>query len=1146
MNQQPSSSQFSDSSYQSSLADFASLIQKLQDPSTPPQIHLQLHQTLFKTYAHQLSSSSSSSFLFKVLSDPSVSFSVKFFCCHLLKDVVCKIRELVPDAVLNRFVELYVRNGAHSDSPSQQYPLVQNQISHILAIIAKKNIHFLPGISSGTNHQNGIDNQSSARPSVHESRQPSTAQHQFLLQLKSMIEYFLTNDGILGLKFINVLCAEFSSQKISKMGLTFREHEMSRVFFQEILLESIYVLTLNIIQTQMDSPQVLTQGFNILISILSWDFNASMDIFRKRSVKFEEREDDIFVPNFLSPNSGSWRKHVSDLRLIDMMMVVHEKHRTNSRLSHSIRQCLIRLSHISPVKVFKDMDPSVCIKFYSHIFQAFLKLCMNALELCKQNAMHATPEILDASSGIKQLLHTLPIKLIVSLPNMDQIIQQLATITEHVIRLGKVAPEADSEEAVDMLLLGWEGLVGNVREYFDQSAPVHTVLSTGLNAETIDRNTQRLKQLVLTNCAPQIVKVFVESSLAITKSQFETPDSLPLEESYDTPDRLQSICALARATIHFSVTLLHSCLSQRVEAFQTLASQSSTTKNVMSSVETRQLRSLHRDLMWLIRVCSFIIADAPDSEQSYIPEVIMSYTKQQEGISLIQLNQLIINLAEMENQCVTQKNWHLLQPKLTVAIIEYFDRFIRSYLMPDPSLYENITPAIIENYGHNESGKKLASFLLHKVLINLFHLQSSDEVATATCTFLSTMIELSYVQEYLVSTSTWKELLVQDRQTFSSLSLHSNFIKSKITELLCRACDALKQRGASTDEVTEYLSQVLIPIKDQLYTVLQTPNFTQSAYAEIVVRQQVEYCVSKCLGVARACELGIWRPMFQFFAQFQLFQTMRQLIEIYHQFSDLEAILFEFFSVLVEKVCIFLNNEQNAMLSREFLTAMSSYVQKTHGKTFDHNSSQENDHKRCLVYMMHTLTSMMGKDLFAEETTADQVSIPDVLFQGLTGLLPVISKDMLDFHDLRKEYFILVCNMLEMYPQNVAKLPPPIFGQILEYLEFGINHFESEIVRWSLSAVSSLAQYHLRNAQKNGGFLEQQSVRPDFSTKLLRSILNLMLFESVPRSAMDELSRSLMCLILWDETKYREVIQELIQQHPDRSLEQAFGKLQQG
>lgn len=1117
--------------YSSKLNAFIEWIRAVQSPSSK--------QLLEYTNRLSIEFSSNLPFLLCILEDINADFTAKHYACFFIKENVSKRRERFSDQLVEKLLFLIFQGNLNE--------LIQTQILHILSIIAKKNIHFLEDIQSldhnNSDSQNTIDFQfgqnalnviqgqgltpqkskdlsqtlSPNSQAISDKNAQKTEKMNYLLRWKNIINELLQRNGILAMKFVQVLCVEFSSQKISVIRLTFIEHEESRKLFQQYLLEDIFLLTMKVIEKQNNDIKCLSISFNILQNILTWDFSASINLYRSRFIRGKSTESDAYSPPKLSPMTDFWSQNLSSNHFLDILETYLKDCKKMDQISHPIRQCLIRLSQMCPTSMSSMMSLAAASNYYSRIFRIHIELCSSGL--MRYSNEESAKDILCGAESLKNLIFSLPLGQLFSLEDIMIYIQELSNITYGVLEITSKDLNEYIQESLDHLLLAWELLISKIEQFESASTP-------GSTDTSYFHSIQKLSQKIANTCAPKITKGFIESQIISIGNELNFENC--------TEDRLRSAIALPRICIPFSINIFKKYFEER---FSYIVS------SVNDNSELYIKTSL--EVSWLLKFFSYIIADNSDSEQPFIPSTVMKFTSSPDGISFIMVVEMILKLAEIENQRLTQQKIEAFHPKVSESLAQFFDHFSSTYIMPDTSNYEDISPIIIEKWGHNENGKRVVSFMLQKVIVNIYNIrysnssfddknQSENDVANATCKLLATLVGHSSKRDYLVTTTTWKEFLIQDRETYTSLVHHSNAIKSKITELLCRAYSGYN----NTNAISEYFAEILLPIQNQLYSILQSNDFEQT-YSNEDTKQKIDYCLHKCIGVARASDIGIWEHIFAFFSQYNLFSTFSKLIQIYSTCLHIETGLFKFFFALVEKTVVFLNRTQFTIVSESFLHGTGYFVEKMRGYSFINNPKDENEFKKCIILIIQVLNQIMSRELFSDYGESNYII--EILFNGLSHLLMLITPDMLEYPKLRREYYVLLSSMMEIYPIYFLSTPQEVVNHVIQSLKMGIEHFEPDIIKWSYQAIKSCVCTCIRIKNEGG---KMPNLQNEFKT-YLHIALNQLLFETLDVSVLPDLSKGLCSLIIWDQVSYYTIASDLIRLNPDRKLQEAFMILQE-
>lgn len=174
--------------------------------------------------------------------------------------------------------------------------------------------------------------------------------------------------------------------------------------------------------------------------------------------------------------------------------------------------------------------------------------------------------------------------------------------------------------------------------------------------------------------------------------------------------------------------------------------------------------------------------------------------------------------------------------------------------------------------------------------------------------------------------------------------------------------------------------------------------------------------------------------------------------------------------------------------------------------------------------------------------------VADVVFTGLSQVIPLMTEQLLQYPSLSKQYFTLVSYMVEVYADKLSSLENHLFSMLLHSLLFGIRHVQVEVARYSFQAIGELAGYHWKAQQKKEPGLEKhRQANPDVFVHFIRVIFRMALFEDFNPVILDSCAGALYPLILIEQARYYAIAEEISKEQNEEASQQrlltAFGAL---
>ncbi len=69
----------------------------------------------------------------------------------------------------------------------------------------------------------------------------------------------------------------------------------------------------------------------------------------------------------------------------------------------------------------------------------------------------------------------------------------------------------------------------------------------------------------------------------------------------------------------------------------------------------------------------------------------------------------------------------------------------------------------------------------------------------------------------------------------------------------------------------------------------------------------------------------------------------------------------------------------------------------------------------------------------------------DVVFFGLSRVIPMMKKQLLDLPRVCMQYFALISFLVEVYSEKLALIDTQLFLSLVQSLDFGIQHVQFDV-----------------------------------------------------------------------------------------------------
>lgn len=282
-----------------------------------------------------------------------------------------------------------------------------------------------------------------------------------------------------------------------------------------------------------------------------------------------------------------------------------------------------------------------------------------------------------------------------------------------------------------------------------------------------------------------------------------------------------------------------------------------------------------------------------------------------------------------------------------------------------------------------------------------------------------------------------------------------------------------------------------------------------------------------------------------------------KIFHIFHNDSQIVTSILDFFCLLVEAQICYLTPRDALQVFSSCNELISTYCRHNLGKKSVLGDAEEESYADLLA-LLQLLSHLVSKDFIdfsdhtAEQSEIDHATgvVADVVFVGLSQVIPLMTEQLLQYPSLSKQYFTLISFMVEVYADKLSSLSTDLFAMLLRSLLYGMRHVQIDVLRYSFQAVGELALYHWKALQKKEPGLEQHySANPDIFVHFIQCIFRMALFEDFNPAVLDYCAGALYPLILIEQARYFTIAEEVSKEQADPASQQrllaAFGELTQ-
>lgn len=237
--------------------------------------------------------------------------------------------------------------------------------------------------------------------------------------------------------------------------------------------------------------------------------------------------------------------------------------------------------------------------------------------------------------------------------------------------------------------------------------------------------------------------------------------------------------------------------------------------------------------------------------------------------------------------------------------------------------------------------------------------------------------------------------------------------------------------------------------------------------------------------------------------------------------------LLRFFRDYAEQFIAILDPEDCLVLfqsSADLLKAYSS-VHCASSRVIKSDAEEEQSYTDvlCAIQLLIQLGTKDFVDLRQDGVASAQVT--EMIFFGLQQILPLMTRGLLQFPTLCKQYFSLVGFMMETYPDKVGQLPFELFDALLESLLFAMSYHDPSVAKSSFYGISGILKEQLTNKVLDRHLSSQQG--PALLEKCARRLLLEVVFQNIIWDRLEAASTTLMTLAALDLNRLAAVVQTI-------------------
>ncbi|KAJ3359354.1 Exportin-4 [Kappamyces sp. JEL0680] len=929
----------------------------------------------------------------------------------------------------------------------------------------------------------------------------------------------------LGLVLINALLSEFLfTHGATSLGLPVDFHQSCQASFQKSHLLSIFQMVLQCIHQTINTPSLQNKNFaNQSLScaekILCWDFtaNASALFGNKNEVSLEREKTAPRLPL-------EWKSIVVVPDVVQLFFQLAHVYAHDPVMAPKTYTCLVQLAGIhGPVFDTTETQRNY-ISFYVTALRGFLAGIVEHIN-SRDFSVDSGDKIFGISQMSRLLFANVELALLASCPGILEVMQDIGHITIYCLKL-----QVDNVEdtwfldAADDILYMWASVVS--RTIFLSPQEMQQLLN--------DHATAALLSL-MSQIASRTVGSYIEMRVLLEPTQDDDED-FDQKDVDNYADQLLNIATLARLNPNEVLQQLISVLGEKSQRLSGLLAS-------LSPDQMEAVMKLQEQIHWSVLIAGHVLCDSAYGETPTIPPTILKLsTECATADPVVQLATTIFGILDSLGFPLESVQHNYLSPLLVETLFWFCDRWASTYLFPSQSDYANLSPSIAHSFGKQGSGNQILGFLLMKTQQQAGLWYSEIDIVQAIVALLHGLSRNRDARDAMIEMAIFSDIVQFFLQNIARLpaSTHSPIVQTIVYIASHSSNEALR---------SSYFKSLCDSIERSFTSIVQMPDFTHQ-FQSTTVREEIVIALQLFGGLAVAVDESTTVTIFEACARH--FDSFVQLLNLYHNYPDVELFILSIFKDLVRHQSFdALQPQHHQVLYKSVHDLIQVYSKNEVGRHRGANNSEEEELFEDLSVLLQLLAELISAEYegYERETVLAriqksqfEVDVPKVVFVGVNALLPLVTKEMLDFPKLCLDYVYLVSLLVDYFPDRLAGLPQHLLSGLLESLLFGMHQSVGRISDFSFKAVQSLGLYTW--SQMASGHESSRYMVPALEV-LLTQIMQSLLLKPLDTSILNEASDSVFALSLCCPTTLQQILSSLVSETASRTMAPQIQKLLQ-
>ena len=901
------------------------------------------------------------------------------------------------------------------------------------------------------------------------------------------------------------LMVEFGSlAHSSRFGMPWEIHLRCKVVFEKYYLLKFFIININFLKNFLEnvSPgnlrhDTLSKSLNIMNHVVTWNFTpnvsktATMNLFKTGVQAI------AFKPPL------EWRDVLLDGTVLNLLYRLHTETRKVESLCQLTLLCFIQMASLNG-DIFAD-ESAKC-QYLKVFIENFLEFATH---------FELTPQETAGFAGvISQMMSSFPIRLFAQIRTdvVDAFLQGLAKLTIHCAESATVEETMGVDgapylEAFELLLLSWVTLLSEMGD--EIYAPGWFNL---IGAELFGAFLKfRLTELS-------------GGSRPIQDSNKPKEiDELEEDDRDIFIEHLSSIATIARTICPTALPMACELLEKCGDSILDFVGRGD-----------KVPVNLFEDFHWLILLIGHICVDIAEGEEVQIPSEIRKYCvsvqpsvhpathwthliepqnsdapiDQTKFDPIIRIVVIMCKWAKVETLLIKSGQLLNLSPQVASDIMWFFLHWSQPYLFYKISEYGETSAIWQDSFSSDGTqSDSLLNFLVEKAISNIHQWSGEDQIQSDSLELLSILIRVPQRHKVLTSCPVFWELVEQFGSGSEVLKKLSPEVQLSLASFIGKSMAKENWEELNSKVIGQICARIIILTKN-------------ASLANTIL--EADSLLSALSGIARMCPSSRADTFLEV-----IFTTLNQITDCL-KIPEVVSSLLSLLADIAESCLTYFSEPILFKMYNLCLKVVELFSSLNKGLSIQNHPNLEEERYADLVQLMDILISLMSWDFvdINEDTVVSpstKVQSGDVVFYGLDVVLHFMAGQFLSYPSLCNKFFNLLTLICETYPDRVANLPTGVFQTLSSLLEIGLFRYDSDVGKYCLDAVSSLAIFGKQN-QSNLPLLMATQLK-----HLLGVVFKFLINENFDMDLVSSAAETLFYLVLCTPSTYREIIQRILE-----------------